>query len=214
MAWYEGVYDGVDQWGVIGGGTVHRDFYGYYPSNPTWQDQTTMFFSPQLPGGGGGGGGVIPGGGIGINIPLPGGGTGPSVNQTLTQIVNGYEQALIANLGAFTSGNRSAADAIREGWRLMDNMVIACRAYGAAGERSAAERDRRINPSMLRWDWVAYYIDPITGAPTTPPPVPGGGVGFPGGGGGVTPPLPGALNFNDPLFLGLIVLAVILIARK
>lgn len=137
-------------------------------------------------GGGGGGGGWDAGGGIVIDFPPLGGGGGggggaPSLNQTLTQIVDSYEYQLKGNLANWGNNLITAEAAISEGWKLINGMVSACLAYGAAGSKAAAERDRRINPAQLRWDWVAYYIDPITGGNTTLPPVPGGGVNITSG---------------------------------
>ena len=132
---------------------------------------------------GGGGGG---GGGFGISLPsvnigIGGGGVGggggvPSLSQTLTQIVDGYERRLQQNLADWQVQRVTADAAIATGWSLMNAMVSACRAYGAQGEKAAAERDRRIDPRQLRWDWILYYIDPITGGNTALPPVPGGGL--------------------------------------
>lgn len=138
-------------------------------------------------GAGGGGGFQLPEITIGVGGGGGGGGTGaPSVAQNLTQIVNNFEYQLKANLGLFQSGAKSKDAALATGWQLMDAMVAACLPYGAAGQKSAAERDRRINPPSLRWDWIAYYIDPITGGNTVLPPVPGGGLNTTYGAGGQT----------------------------
>lgn len=144
------------------------------------------WFGPRFIIGGGGGGGSWGGGGIDVGFPdidlhLPdgggsGGGGAPSVSQSLTAVVNSYEYQLKANLALWNSNGISAADAVAKAWNLMNSMVSACLPYGVEGSKAAAERDRRINPSMLRWDWIAYYIDPITGGNTALPPVPGGGV--------------------------------------
>jgi hypothetical protein len=160
------------------GGSYNPDPYG-------GMDQITFFtggsdYMNFLPGEIGGGGGI--GGGIVIDIGGLGGGGGgggggaPSLNQTLTQIVNDYEYQLKANLALWENGAQTASNAVTEGWRLMNAMVTAVLAYGAAGQKAAAERDRRINPTMLRWDWIRFYIDPITGGNTALPPVPGGGI--------------------------------------
>lgn len=137
--------------------------------------------------GGGGGfngyGGTAPGGGISFIFPSGGGGSAPrppSTSQTLTAIVNEFERQMQANLAAWQQQQRSAESAISTGWQILDAMVSACYRYGAEGMKAAAERDRRIDPGRLRWDWAAYYIDPITGAvqtPAPPPPVPGAGTG-------------------------------------
>ena len=105
-----------------------------------------------------------------------GAGGGPSLSQTLTQIVDSYESRLKGNLASWQMNQISASAAIANGWQLMNAMVSACLAYGSAGQNAAAERDRRINPALLKWDWIRYYIDPITGGNTPLPPVPGGGV--------------------------------------
>lgn len=148
-----------------------------------------------------------------------GGGGGLTLSQTLSQLADGTEAQLRANLGAWQVQTISASVAITQAWALLDGMVAAMRQYyGAQGLKSAAERDRRIDPSQLRWDWIAYYIDPITGGPSTPPPVPGGSVGagggIPGGGGY---PYPGAnLAPGGPdwwLVGGVVVLAVLLLRK-
>lgn len=164
--------------------------------------------------------GNAPGDGIdftidGLPIGIGGGGGTPSVNQTLTQLVNSFETALKANLSAWQIQSRSAADALATAWRLMDAMVIECRKFGAAGVKSASERDRRINPPMLRWDWIAYYIDPITGSNTALPPVPGGGTapGQTPGTGGSPAPLQTIGGIN-PLYIGAALLLLIFMMRR
>jgi len=167
----------------FGGGSEYDDWFGPH-------DFTGA-------GGGGGGGGWetgFPVPDVNIDIGVGGGGGGggaaPNLNQTLTQIVDGYEYQLKANLAQFQSGAKSGSAAVETGWQLMNAMVSACLRYGAAGQKAAAERDRRIAPQMVRWDWIAYYIDPITGGNTALPPVPGGGVnvnqGLLGGGSNMT----------------------------
>jgi len=171
------------------------DFFG---------DEYSDWFGPHDftgAGGGGGGGGWESSGpdgftfpdvniGIGTGGGGGGGGAAPNLNQTLTQIVDGYEYQLKANLAQWQAGSKSASAAVDTGWQLMNAMVAACLRYGAAGQKSAAERDRRISPQMIRWDWIAYYIDPITGGNTALPPVPGGGTnvnqGLLGGGSNMT----------------------------
>jgi len=164
--------------------------------------------------------GIDPGGGLNIDIGFDGGGVGggggtPSVNQTLTQIVDSFEAALKANLAAWQVQNKTAAVATDFGWQLMNQMVAAVRAYGAAGVKAAAERDRRINPSMLRWDWIAYYIEPITGPVTVTPDVPGGPVtGVPGAGGGGSTLLPTTIAGMNPLWIAAAAVILILVLKR
>ncbi len=192
------------------------DFYdgaGYFFGNagsPAPVDFGNFGFTDAFGGGfgsTGGGTNTQPGGGIAINIGSGGGAPRPpSTNEKLTVIVDGYESQLRANLAQWTVGGLGASAALGLGWQIMDAMVTACRQYGAAGEKTAAERDRRINPAMLRWDWIAYYIDPITGGQTTLPPVPGGGATGVGTGGNSTIP-PGNTPYAiagfpmDPAFI-------------
>jgi len=180
------------------------DFYG---------DEYSDWFGPHdftgAGGGGGGGGGY---GGIDVGFPdinigiggggAPGSGGAPNVNQTLTQIVDGYEFQLKANLSRWQAGGVSSSSAVSTGWQIMDAMVSACLRYGAAGQKAAAERDRRIQPAMLRWDWIAYYIDPITGGNTALPPVPGGGVN-------VSP----GMTTSSTMFLVVAALVLLLLAK-
>lgn len=120
-----------------------------------------------------------PGGGLNIDLGglgdiLTGGGGGgvPDTSETLTQIVNGYEAALQANLAAWQQQQIGTSNAIERGWALMNQLVQRCTAYGAEGLKAVAERDRRVDPARLRWDWIAYYIDPINGGPTPAQPLP------------------------------------------
>jgi hypothetical protein len=165
--------------------------------------------------------GIDPGGGLNIDIGFGGGGVGggggtPSVNQTLTQIVNSFEAALKANLAAWQVQNKTASVATDFGWQLMNQMVAAVRAYGAAGVKAAAERDRRVNPSMLRWDWIAYYIEPITGPITVTPDVPGGSLpgGAAGTGGGGSTLLPTTIAGINPLWIVAGAVILILVLRR
>lgn len=144
--------------------------------------------------GGGGGGWGEPGwpdsgsggGGFGVTVQLPPptqpgapGGSAPDVRVILTQIANSAEAGLIANLNAWRQGALDADAAIREAWDILNAMTSAMLQYGSQGQISAAERDRRVNPSMLRWDYIALYIDPIavgsTGSPAAPQPLPAPG---------------------------------------
>ena len=132
-----------------------------------WFNSESHYIFNDFTSGGGGGGGGFGGGGGGfpdIGITVGGGGGG-----------GGYAPPSL-NLASWQNQQISAETAVSDGWALMNAMVSACIAYGAAGTKSAAERDRRIDPAQVRWDWIAYYIDPITGGNTALPPVPGGGV--------------------------------------
>lgn len=177
----------------------------------------TEFFSA-------GGGSVQIGSGdwsVGFTLPSPGpsGPTGPSlgdVKRILTDLANAAEQTLRDNLGRWQAGQIAAGDAIATGWRILDDFVRRALAYGPQGQISAAERDRRINPAMLRWDWIAYYIDPIavaeTGAPATPPaPVTVAGAG-PIGAGPLGNPLAGN-SMQQVLILGAVALIAWLAVR-
>lgn len=105
-----------------------------------------------------------------------GGSRQPSAKEILTQIANSAESALQANLQAFNNGQISADEALKNAWDLLNRMSAAMMQYGDIGRKSAAERDRRIDPRFLRWDYIAYYIDPIsqasTGTPATVPNLP------------------------------------------
>ena len=103
--------------------------------------------------------------------------SGPTTSEQLTLIVDAAERLLKTNLGQFQAGQISASQAVSVAWSLMDQMVSKCQAFGAAGMKSAAERDRRIDPSQLRWDWAAYYIDPIVGGVASAPSLPNGTTG-------------------------------------
>ena len=154
-----------------------------------------LMWSTEFYGGGGGGGGGTAGvsyGGVSFQFSLPSGATPgqPDVRETLTQIADAAERALQQNLGAWQQRQVSAGDAIDRAWRILDDAVARMMQFGAQGQLSAAERDRRIDPARLRWDWIAYYIDPIyldsTGAPApagagSAPAVSQAGLGLSGG---------------------------------
>jgi len=204
IGWYTGGGGGFETSGWGGGGG-----FGWSGADFGFGFTDPYLGLPPTSGGGGGGGGfnlppitiAFPGGGGG-----GGGGVAPSLSRTLTQIVDEFEQRLIANLAEWNNGQKTAADAVSVGWSLMNGMVAACSRYGAQGQRSAAERDRRINPTMLRWDWIGYYIDPITGGPSTPPPLPSGAGVLPSTGiGGID---------NSTLFLIVAAVAIYLISQK
>lgn len=103
---------------------------------------------------------------------------GPSVSEQLTDIVNAVEPQLQQNLEAFRAGQISASAARQRAMTLMDGMTGQLMSQGPAGQNAAAERDRRVDPSRLTWDWLAYYVDPIPGGGTALPGEPGtGGAG-------------------------------------
>jgi len=159
-------------------------------------------------GGGGSGGGFLSDLLGGINISFPTGGGGTNVNDRLTGIVNAAERALQYNLGAWQSNQLAAQDAIARAWDILNSCVQQLYAYGAAGQKSAAERDRRIDPTLLRWDWIAYYIDPINGGPTAPVDLPAG-VNAPTGG-NQPPYVPlSPVGGNTAMYLGIGALALI-----
>lgn len=174
-----------------------------------------------------GGGGNFPGvggsGGIDIRLPLPGGrgsGVGPNINRLLTALVNDAERELQGNLGAFQTGARDAKSAYEYATRVFDQLIQTLLSYGQPGEKAATERDRRINPAQLIWDWIAYYIDPIYGSsstlpgPSTPPRVPPRGPDNPPFT-TAPPPYVGPLvqQDNTLLFVALAVAAVVLLRR-
>lgn len=161
-----------------------------------------------------------------FNLPPAGGGgypgpRPPDVKEILSNIANNAEAALRANLEAYRQNQISGDAAITRGWQLLDGMTSAMLRYGTQGRISAAERDRRVDPSLLRWDYIAYYIDPIaqqtTGSPVTVKPLEAssagvGGIGGFGGFGGF-----GGLTTRSGmmwLIVGGLVLLVLLKSRK
>lgn len=217
MNWYEGVFDyemGLEP-GSGSGGTVYQDFYGFTATNSNNYNSRGGW-------GGGGGGGL--GGGININLPIGGGGGGspkvPSVNQVLTDIVNSYERMLSTNLGEFQKGSKDGESAYNYATAKFDEMIRLLLGYGAAGENAAAERDRRRNPALLKWDWILLYIDPINGGLPSAPPGPSIPPRTPGAGGGVPPirtPYPNSTpygqNDNSLLYLVLAAAAVLVFSK-
>lgn len=90
------------------------------------------------------------------------------VKSALSSLANQTEAALRANLNAYQSGALSASQAAANGWGMFNQMIAQMMSAGPTGQRSAAERDRRIsNGAGLRWDWIAYYLDPIPGSQQT-----------------------------------------------
>lgn len=175
--------------------------------SPVYLEDGTTFGVDFSGSGGGGGGWGEPwpdsgsGSGVTIGLTMPvklpsSGGSGPDVKQVLTNLANSAEAQMKQTLGAWQQGQISADAAIERQWALLNGMVQQMMRYGSQGMLSAAERDRRIDPSRLRWDWIAYYIDPIsvaaTGQPAPLQPLPQnpapvyGGIGGPGGFGGST----------------------------
>lgn len=162
---------------------AERFFLGF--NQPIVEDGSTYMYTVDYLGGGGGGGtGVsVDLGPVDLNWSgqLPSAGPSqPDVKEQLTQLANAYEAELQRNLASYQQGRLSADQALASAWSLLDQFVAACYRYGSQGALSAAERDRRIDPARLRWDWISYYIDPIaiaaTGAPASSPnpaPVPG-----------------------------------------
>ena len=186
-------------------------------------------FGPNLSGlmfGPGGGFGGLPGGsdrGVRITLPLPGGsggGVGPNVNRLLTAIVNEAERALQTNLGAFQTGAKDAQTAYEYATQLFDQMIATLMTYGQPGEKAATERDRRINPAQLVWDWIAYYIDPIYGSsstppgPSIPPRVPPRGPDNPSFTTPGTPPLFQPSQRDNTLLIAVVALAVVFLLKK
>jgi hypothetical protein len=163
-----------------------------------WPDSGGGGWGDPWPGSGGSG---SSGSGVTFGFTMPvrppaSGSSGPDVKRILTDLANSTEAQMRQTLGAWQQGQISADAAIEKQWALLNGMVQQMMRYGSQGMLSAAERDRRIDPSRLRWDWIAYYIDPIsvatTGQPAPLKPLPQvtapvyGGFGGPGGFGGST----------------------------
>lgn len=114
----------------------------------------------------------------GSTVAAPNTGGGPDIKQQLTTLANQTEAALAQNRDDFAAGRVPASQAYSQGWGLFDGMISQMLRMGPQGQVSAEERDRRLNSPRLKWDWIAYYLDPLGG---TPPPAPistpiGGGV--------------------------------------
>lgn len=157
-------------------------------------------------------------GGGGISISLPSGGGGPSTSETLTSIVNAAESALKANIAQWQTQAISADAAISRAWAILNDCVSRLLAYGAEGQKAASERDRRIAPAMLRWDWIAYYIDPITGGQTAMQPLPTT-IGGTGGGstlGGYSTAGIGSTiaGIPDWALVGAVIVALLFLSKK
>jgi hypothetical protein len=197
-----------------------RDF-----GSPLYVEDGTMFSVDFSGGGGGGWGDPWPDSGgsggsgvtIGFTMPvnLPGTGgssSGPDVKQILTNLANSTEAQMQQTLGAWQQGQINADSAIDRQWTLLNGMVQQMMRYGSQGMLSAAERDRRIDPSKLRWDWIAYYIDPIsvgsTGRPAPLQPLPQTSAPVYGGFGGA-----GSLGGSTQFWLVLLLLGAVIILK-
>jgi hypothetical protein len=103
-----------------------------------------------------------------------GGGGTPDVKVVLTRITDGYAAALESNLNAWRAGSLTASQAISQGTQLLNQWAAECLRYGDQGRKTVEERDRRMQSPRLRWDWIGYYLDPITqaaeGKPANPAP--------------------------------------------
>jgi hypothetical protein len=217
---------------VIASERLFRDF----GSPVTVEDGTTMWDYSYDFASTGGGGGWGPsgwpddrvGGGIrfdfgGFNVAVDprtfGGGSGtPDVKVTLTRITDGYETALKSNLDAWKKGSLTASQAISQGTQLLNQWAAECLRYGDQGRKTVEERDRRMQSPRLRWDWIGYYLDPITqaaeGKPANPPP-PSTVGGAPGpisySGIGALPPMSQTTQLL--VFGGLFLLAFVLLEK-
>lgn len=103
--------------------------------------------------------------GNGVNISIPTS-HAPSLNQTLTSIVETAQRAANSVKAAWNAQTITADAALAQQWAILNALSQNLMKYGADGLKSAAERDRRVDPSRLRWDWITDYIDPITGGTT------------------------------------------------
>jgi hypothetical protein len=144
--------------------------------SPVYLENGTMDFFSGLSGGGWGDSWPDSGGGwgdswpdsgslrIGFNIPVggSGGSSMPDVKEILSAIANQNEDALKSNLAAFQQNQIGASQAIDNAWGILNRMTTSMLQYGTQGLISAAERDRRVDSRYLRWDYIAYYIDPIS----------------------------------------------------
>lgn len=211
-----------------GGGGSQGDY-------PMYSDWTDPIYDPSSAFASTGGGGSSSGGGLGawigslfggdpgsgLPISIGGGSGAPDTSETLTQIVNALETQLKANLAAWQVQQTPTDTAVSNGWALMNQLVSRCAAYGAEGLKATAERDRRVNPAQLRWDWIAYYIDPLTGGATSPAPLPTtvtpAGTTLPGG------TVPGGLvgagigiggNGNELLIFGFVAVFMIWLSKR
>lgn len=219
-------YDDASMSGFGGGENGFGNFgggYGYFDASGNPDPWGVAPLSPFLSTGSGGGGVALPGlGGINIQIPgLGGGGSSvPDTSEQLTALVNAAERELQWNLGEWQAQGIGAQQAIERAWSILNTLIPRLYRYGPEGINAAAERDRRIDPSRLRWDWIAYYIDPINGGPVQPEPLPPGSSFLPTnpGTGGTAPLYPGQLaiqNSNDVLLWGAaIVLMLLLLTNR
>lgn len=98
--------------------------------------------------------------------------SGPSLKEQLTTLANSTEAQLKANLYAVSNGQLAREDGQQNAWNLLNGMVAQMLRGGTQGQLSAAERDRRIDPGYLRWDWIAWYIEPMMTSGETIPALP------------------------------------------
>lgn len=161
---------------------------------------------------------AIQGGMIGTSAIIGATQTSPQgqLKINLSDLANATEAALRANLGAYQSGQMSAADASARGYGILNDMVARMLQAGAQGQLSAAERDRRIDPSRLKWDWIAYYLNPIPNSQTTAGAAPAaiqsaGGV-YAGGVSGSG--LGGLFGSNNTLLVVVVVAALALVLMR
>ena len=163
-------------------------------------------------------GGLLGGSGT-PTISLPGAGSGGAdVKAILTGIANQAETALQSNLAQFQTGALGADTARARAWEILNSMVSAMWRYGSQGQLSAAERDRRIDPARLKWDWVGYYIDPITGGAAANPGLPGNVTGGAGGGliggGGASQAGLGLAGIPDWALIGAVLVFLLLLKDR
>lgn len=126
-----------------------------------------------------GGGTVTVGTPIGsVGVQTGGSAPGADPRRATTQIVDSAEAFFKQNLSEFQRGTKSAAQALRDFDSVWEQMRSALLNWGSVGQRALAERDRTYAAGQyLRWDWLAWYRDPIAGYSGSRP---GEGVGLSG----------------------------------
>lgn len=82
-----------------------------------------------------------------------------------TKVVDQIEPYLKQNLADFQAGNKSKADALAFFAAAWQQVVASCSdpSLGDAGKRCISDRQ-----AGGKWDWFAYYRDPIANAPDDP----------------------------------------------
>jgi hypothetical protein len=154
--------------------------------SPVYVEDGTMFGSGDIyfPSSGGGGSGFWNELVGSVGDAFSGFSFSPNANVkvALTRITDQAEAALKSNLAAWQAGQVSADAALERGWSILNSWVAQCYRYGQQGVKSVEERDRRLQSPNLRWDWIGYYLDPISmaakGAPASAAPVlPSSGAG-------------------------------------